>query len=562
MKNFKFYLAFVAVAAMFTTSCSKDNNPDGPDGPTEGTTSSLSFEVFLEDFEDERAAQTKNHILGEGEVPSCENEDTVPSFIRAVIAIGDENSNNYVDDGDGSNAEAVDIDIIPVDDNDNDGDGMPNWLTYEESFLELEDGEYTIIYFDVRNAAGEILYMAPSSNDNYGPANFENFVENPLPQSVQLENGTKTYVELEVLCYDEVFAQEYGYLFFDFEMLPLQYICIFGNECTDEGRHYPSNFMIKVWEYPANSDLGNVTFNEDDAFVVASNDAVWSGEGENAVVTQASPLCIALPDREGQVFYAELYTLDSPGDTEGTLIRRGDFTATEIDELYDPETEQYNYWHFREGGEYCGEDSDPCLLGSVVNESEDFNNAESFGDVTIGGTEYAWSETTGEDPYGTYNIVTNAQEFYSGFPSLLDADNDSNGKFVVFDGDDLEPNETFRRVYFSENIPTVCEGDVYYITMDLVDISTPNEGDGGNDAQLEITANGAQIALFEISDLAGYDTWTKVGFILMADGSGNIDFEISDPDGNWEGNDFGMDNINISNDPTSLNDVDHINPGI
>jgi len=560
MKNFKICLAYVALLAMVMTSCSKEDSERTPGEVPGGEMSSLSFEVFLEDFENQRAAQTKNHILEDGEVPSCENEDTEPSFIRAVIAIGDENSTNYVDDGDASNFEAVDIDIIPVSDNDNDGDGMPNWLTYEEDFLELEDGEYTIIYFDVRNAAGDILYLAPSSDDTYGPANFENFVESPLPQSVQLENGTKTYVDLEVLCYDEVYAEAYGYLFFDFEMLPLQYICIFGNECDEVGRHYPSNFRVKIWEYPAEADLGELSFDDDDAFVNSTNDAEWEG----GVVTQADPLCIPLPDREGQRFYGEVWTIDSEGDE--TLIRRGDFDAEQVDELYDSETDTYNYWHFREGS-YCGEDSDPCLLSSVVTDwEEDFGEAGELVDLPSGIlTDYIDVDTNNDGdytnadspgataPFGGYLITDDPSKYYEDFVGANQPGDD--GNMIVFDG---SPDVSDRVIYTMET-PQLCEGDTYYLKMRVKDISAPDV----NNARLRISyqsvdsPSGTIKAEFNIVDLVddANSDWSTVGVVLTADADGEMIIRIRDREDDNSGNDFAMDDIVLSNDPTILNGV-------
>lgn len=563
MKNFKIYFAYVALLAMVITSCSKEDSQRSPGEIPEGEVSSLSFEVYLEDFQNQRAAQTKNHILGEGEVPSCENEDTEPSFIRAVIAIGDANSTNYVDDGDGSNSEAVDIDIIPVGDNDNDGDGMANWLTYEEDFLELTQGEYTLLYFDVRNSSGDVLYIAPTSEDTYGPANFENFVESPLPHTINLEEGTKHYDSVEVLCYDEAFAEEYGYLFFDFEMLPLQYICIFGNECDEVGRHYPSNFRVKIWEYPSQSDLGDLSFDDDDTFVNTTNEATWEG----GVVTQADPLCIPLPDRPGQMFYGEVWTIDSDG--EETLIRRGDFSSEQIDQLYDVETDTYNYWHFREGS-YCGEDSDPCLLSSVVTDwEEDFGEAGEVVDLPSGIlTDYIDVDTNGDGdytdadspgataPFGGYLITNDPRKYYDQFVGSNQPGDD--GNMIVFDG---SPDVSDRVIYTMET-PQLCEGDTYYLKMRVKDISSPDV----NNARLRINyqsvnnPTGAIKAEFDIVDLVQDENsdWSTVGVVLTADADGEMIIRIRDREDDNSGNDFAMDDIVLSNDPTVLNGVNNI----
>jgi len=566
MRHVKLIFTYVASAALMFTSCSKDENGSGDSPETPAELTSLNFNVQLEDFETTRSQESKAHILGDGEVPSCNNDDTVPVFIRAVIL---KPGGGTVDDGDVDNAEAVDIGIIPVDDNDSDGDGMNNWLTFEESFLELPAGQYTLEYFDVRNADGDILYIAPTDEDTYGPANFENFVESPLPHTIDLITGTKHYDEVEVLCYDEVFADSYGYLFFDFEMLPLQYICFFGNECNDAGRHFPSNFRIKVWEYPATDEIGDIDFDDDDALVNATNTVLRDGSG---IVTQADALCIPLPDRPNveETFYAELYTIDD--DNNETLIRRGDFSQSEIESLIAEGDDTgvagtQKYWHFREGA-FCGEDSDPCLLSGVTEDwVQDFESGELLAGT---GTDYIDVDTDndgdydGDDnpiapsPFGGYLITDNPSDYYGPFVGPNQAGDD--GLFIVYDG---SPDSS-QRVYFTRNTPDLCEGDNYYVRMRVKDISTPDV----NNARLRFTYrtgdpdSAEQAGEFTISGLSQdpNSDWATVGFILTANLDGEMIIRIRDTEDDNSGNDFAMDDIIFSNDPTVLNGVININP--
>jgi len=563
MKHFKLFFTYVASAALMFTSCSKDENAT-PDSPDPGEISSLNFNVNLEDFETTRSQINKDHILGDGEVPSCNNEDTDPAYIRAVI---EKPGGGFVDDGDAGNAEAVDIRIIPAS-SDSDSDGMDNWLTFEESFLELPSGVYKLLYFDVRNSNGDVLYLAPTNDDTYGPANFENFVESPLPHTIDLETGTKHYDEVEVLCYDEVFADSYGYLFFDFEMLPLQYICLFGNECNDVGRHFPSNFRIKVWEYPSNAQIGNLQFDDEDALVDATNDVVREG----GIVVQAAALCIPLPDRPNvdEVFYAELYTIDGGGSE--TLIRRGDFSETEIDDLIaegdDPAVlGTQKYWHFREGP-FCGEDSDPCLISQVTEDwVQDFESGELLAGTD---TDYIDVDTDNDgdyddddnpaapSPFGGYLITSDPSDYYGPFVGPGQAGDD--GLFIVFDG---SPDNS-ERVYFTRNTPDLCEGDNYYVRMRVKDISVPDD----NNARLRFTYrtgdpdSAVQAGEFTISDLTtdSNSDWATVGFVLTANQDGEMIIRIRDTEEANGGNDFAMDDIIFSNEPTILNGVTHINP--
>jgi len=563
MKNVKIYFAFVAVFAMMFTSCSKDNQDT--EGPVAVEVGELSLSALLEQYSSQNRQQENS-----ANPPSCDMEDVKPAFVRAAIKDPD---GNWIDDGVATNGYYVDIPVIPIS-SDSDADGAENFLTYEAHFLELEEGTYELVRFSVLNASKTEILLAPSSDDTYGPANFANFVENALPIDIFVEAGTKTYQEIEVLCYDEAIASEYGYLFFDFEEVPLTYICIFGNECDEYGKHTPSHFRVKVWEYPALPGEGDVVFTDENALVDGTND-FNNGENEGEV-TQADPLCIPLPDRDGENwFYGEIYTIDENGIEK--LIRRGDFSDEDTkDEAFGGIDDKKNYWHFREG-DYCGEDSDPCLLSRFVDSEEeatmtfgpDLNDIQGLGDLE---TDYIDVDTDDDGlyyqdndqpavgapaPFGGYLITNNPQNYYGPFVGLQAGDD---GNMIVFDG---SPDKS-DRVLYTLRTSELCAGDTYFLKMRVKDISAPDV----NNARLRVIyrAGSPETATlagnFEIDPLVkdADGNWSTVGFIMTATEDGSMLIRIRDREDDNTGNDFAMDDIVLSNDPTVLNGVANINP--
>lgn len=548
MKNFKFYMSVLAVSALLFTSCSKDD-PGTDTKPGEEQMVALSFKGALEQYDKAMATKQQTATL-----PEC-NENAVPDHVK--VGIKDDSGAWITDD-------YISIDVIsPA--SDSDADGAANNLTVESSDLELEAGDYTLEYFGVFNDEDELIWLAPRGDEDYGPANFGNFVADALPISIDLVVGTKHYVEVEVLCYDEAEARQYGYLFFDFEEVPLTYLCVFGNECDIDGRHTPSHFRVKIWEYPT-VDGSEVAFTDANALVNETNEVRTLESG----LLQADPLCFPLPDRDGEnMFYGEIYTIDSEGNE--TLIRRGDFTDedTKSEEFnIDNNQNLRNYWHFREGP-FCGEDSSPCLLSDVVQDwDQDFESGELLAGTA---TDYIDVDTNndgiyddndadqGTAPFGGYLITDNAKNYYGGFTSQSYM-----GNMIVFDGspDDRE------RVYYTVETPTLCEGDVYYLKMDVRDISSPDV----NNAYLKVNFRsgtpeaGQTVAHFKIDPLtdngSGVAGWKTVGIKVVATDDGQMLIRIRDSEENNTGNDFALDNVIMSNDPTILNGVPsgNINP--
>ncbi|MCP4125148.1 MAG: hypothetical protein GY751_25730 [Bacteroidetes bacterium] len=325
----------VLLILLVVTSCTKDDVATIPMGE-------VDFTSLLMEFDEAR--------IVEG-LPLC----TEAYPFTVCVGIKDAAGAWILDQTpDEPNDHIIEIKIAPasLEDIDLDGD-WDKWFTEESESLELPEGVYTIEYFIVKDAAGNEIYAAPLEGVDYGDIHFENFVTDALPIEFLLLPGTKKYVEVEVLCYEEHFAYEFGYVFFDVIEIESQFVCLFGNWCDETGRHHPAHFRFKAWYYDetAPDGKGLILFNGVNTF------------GVNALGEYyAEPLVVTLPDREFVIeeFFGEIWLIDATGFER--LIRWGMFTEHDLEEFYNPRNPDHcdHYWHFREGCGSC--DDQPELL--------------------------------------------------------------------------------------------------------------------------------------------------------------------------------------------------------
>lgn len=329
MKKISSYLCFVAVFAMLFASCSKEDDPVMKDS---GNKATLSFGAILNDLVANKSA-LKQQIEN---APEC--SDAAPAFVEVVLT-GTANV--------GTMQDPVVVSVNP-NPGDYDQDGVAEFFTDESGDLELEPGSYNLEYFAVYDAdpasGGNLIWMAPRSDGN-----FADFVSNALPFNFDLGAGVKKYVDVDVLCYDNRMANQYGYLFFDFEGTQAIEFCIFGNYCPPSGRHFPAAFSVDVWMYEDGA-RGEQLYDDLSNSVALNEDGDYAGD----------PLCIALPDRSGEdeyYFEITMQNSDAYDDVEERIIRRGVITDEEVRSFFDGDN-NIDYYHFREG---CGDDSPPIF---------------------------------------------------------------------------------------------------------------------------------------------------------------------------------------------------------
>ncbi|MDT0648451.1 fumarylacetoacetate hydrolase family protein [Zunongwangia sp. F260] len=352
MKKINSNLYLLAIFAFLFTSCSKDENSGLTDDPTKAQ---LSFGAILNDIESGRASE-KSHTSFLDEVPECSDE--AAAYVEIILS---RNGVNVV----GSEATPHRVNLA-----------AGQIFTVEDAALELEPDNYSLEYFAVYGASGEMIWLAPYGNGG----NLSQFVDTALPISIDLGAGVKKYVEVDVLCYDDRGVNEYGYLFFDVDQNRAMEFCIFGNFCDDTGRHYPAQYSVDVWSY-ANGILGDQLYEDVYSDVYLNNDGDYA----------ASPVCFALPDTEGMDEYYFEITIrnsDAYGDVDERVIRAGVINDDDVRDLMG-DNDDVDYYHFREGN--CGDMEDfpnffnseyPGLFAFVDDYADSFFNIEPFPALT------------------------------------------------------------------------------------------------------------------------------------------------------------------------------------
>lgn len=332
MKKFMRLFAGIAVVGLLFSSCSKD------DGITEGMdeeVATLSFGTLLNDLAAKSGLKQQLE-----EIPEC--SDDLPAFVEVALSQG-----GAWAVGSDTNPLRVELNPTPAD---YDGDGVDNYFTTESTQLELVPGTYHLEYFTVHNSDGDVIWKAPRMQGSFGSV-----VDRALPMEIMLGAGTKKYVSVDVLCFDDRMVNEYGYLFFDIVQNEAIEFCVFGNFCDATGRHFPAHFRVDAWTYSGNAE--------------APKGQLLSGEMNNVGVNNdgdafADPLCLFLPNTSGtDMYYIEVTLLDSDAyDTEERLIRSGVISDEDVIRFFNGE-DAVEYYHFREGA--CEAADSPPLFVDV-----------------------------------------------------------------------------------------------------------------------------------------------------------------------------------------------------
>ncbi|MGB7841408.1 MAG: hypothetical protein WBL21_01360 [Salinimicrobium sp.] len=300
---------------MLFASCSKEE--ENLPGQTEKA--SLSFGAIVQDLADKAA--TKQSTTDD--LPQCTND--VPAYVEIVLSQG---GSPVV----GTTEDPFQLDLV---------DGQ--LFTEEVPELELAPGTYSLDHFMVYNEGGDLIWVAPKGGM------LADWVDNPLPLTIELRPGVKKYVDVSVLCYDNRDVREYGYLFFDIDTNEAIEMCIFGNYCDDTGRHYPAHFSIDVYNY-SDGQMGDLIHDD------LTNSVELNEAGDYA----GTPICFPLPDREGQdEYYIEVTLLssDAYGTVTEEIVKTAIVTDDEVKALFDGEN-NLDYAHFRVG---CSTESDPIF---------------------------------------------------------------------------------------------------------------------------------------------------------------------------------------------------------
>lgn len=322
MKNLKISLVLV-LSFFLLSSCTRDDNSS----ESGNEKVSLVFNANLQNLN--RRSLDKQQVPIE--FPVCGQDD--PAYVGIVMmaetgdtpVLGDPSAPFMVDLVEGTT------------------------FTREVPELQMEPGTYYLDHFSVYNSFGDLIWLAPKGGQ------MANLVNDPLPMACVLSGGTKPYMDVPVICYDQRDVNEYGYLFFELEANQAVDFCFFANYCDANGRHFPARYSLEVsinGETIASKETNSTGVNEDgDAF--------------------AEPLCVTLPllaefdpDEEYLDYTLTLLPWEGVYEAEEMIIR-GSLSKEDIRGHYDGD-QNIEYEHIRFN---CGQGEAPADLPDIEDSS-------------------------------------------------------------------------------------------------------------------------------------------------------------------------------------------------
>ena len=328
MRTLKSYFLYLPVIMIFFLSCSRDESDSGNESedPVVPQVAVLSLQPVLNNMMDKSANKQ-----GVTDPPEC--SDAVPAYAQLSLTYGE--SEIPVD---------VTVDIL--------GDENGFFTAYNDELeIPIPAGSstvsVTITDFVVwsEGSPGEIIWAAPKTGSV-----FAEFVSMALPISENLQAGSKTYLEVPVICFDERQVNLYGYLLFDLKTVEVSSLCFFANYCADDGRHYTANYSLDL--YLGTSNAGTPLYIDQTPTI---------GLGEHYY---ANPICLAVPapgegiGNEEPYLYYEISIKDWEGNygTAGDYEESGTLSWNEVQALLndDGTTAEYKHLHIN-----CGEDDTP-----------------------------------------------------------------------------------------------------------------------------------------------------------------------------------------------------------
>ncbi|MFD1096376.1 thrombospondin type 3 repeat-containing protein [Salegentibacter chungangensis] len=364
MKSIKYYLAFIAIFSLLLTSCSKDETTDPGTQATEKAT--LTFGPVLNDMLNRNAMRQ--------DVPDC-TEDA-PAFAEISLVYGADNT-------------AVDVVVGIL----SDENGL--FTEYaDELEIPIPAGETSVsvtlndfkVWNEVDGAPGEVIWLAPKSGSEYAQ-----FVESPLAMTFDLRAGSKNYVDVEVLCFDDREVNEYGYQFFDVIPVKLYEFCVFANYCVESGRDYVANYSLDITYI---GDGNTIPIHAGEMPTTGNTEDDDSGDW------YADPLCLAIPaphfgEGADEPYIRVTATLqDWPGNY-GTADPADPITAdlswNQVQEFFDGDS-NIDYWHifFNCDVEECDPVLDPDCDGqddptdncpTIYNPNQENSDGDRWGDA-------------------------------------------------------------------------------------------------------------------------------------------------------------------------------------
>ena len=238
------YLSLVAILlGFFATSCKKDV-PTTPQPVQQGN---VEFTINQADFGGLKDATDS--------VPEC--SDFTWSYAKFTLS-GIEYKTNLIEMASGQmNTEAI----------------------------QLDTGMYVLnsfyVWYDNGTEADEsddiLVRAAPMPGSKY-----YNEVINQLELNVHVQGFLKTEYVIDVLCYEELYYEYFGFIWFNINDIIVHQICVFGDVCTSD----PDLYAGSLYEQQSNGlqmdmpAITEVNIWKDGVLINTFSNEAWLGEGE------------------------------------------------------------------------------------------------------------------------------------------------------------------------------------------------------------------------------------------------------------------------------------------
>jgi len=182
--------------------------------------------------------------------------------------------------------------------------------------IKLDPGTYYVLSFEVYDGGGDgfggaadQLYMATPGTDS----DFDQYVTQTVPFDFAVTAFTKIEIDVEVLCYQKKFHDNFGFFWFNITEIIVREQCFFGDICLKHWQDYEgSNYD----EQPGELGLDMVAIMEIKVYKNGNYVETFTNNTAEQNYGVGAPVCVTYADELGEpdTFTFELYILVKQGD--------------------------------------------------------------------------------------------------------------------------------------------------------------------------------------------------------------------------------------------------------
>ena len=186
----------------------------------------------------------------------------------------------------------------------------------ETQVVKLMAGTYSLDAFKDYAQGGTMIWATPADGSYY--ADLWNL--QGVAFDFDVTAFTKTKIDIDVLCWEPYFYEEFGFNWFDFQQVTIKTICFFGDICTPE---------YELWGETQYDFVANYRIEILDGDMMVASESTYEWK------RIAAPLCIEYPeygDREDETYTVNFYVMTPDGEVgPATMTLNADTGVLMID---------------------------------------------------------------------------------------------------------------------------------------------------------------------------------------------------------------------------------------